>query len=364
MRFITGTSPRAAEGLTADVYQHIKRDFHLKTPFFALSPVPELLAGAWTALYESVLVEHRVNRRDKEAIVTAVSEINECQFCVEAHTVLGTAAGGEAEPALVEWARATRSPASPVIHKPPFSPEEGAEVIGTALVFHFINRVVTVFHGLHGMAPLLGPLGSPVGRLAALSARGRTRRRYEAGQSLHFLAAADLSEELGWARPVESIAAAWGRFEAAAERAAESVVSEPVAGSVQGAVGAWDGADPPLGKAWISEAIGELGREDQPVASLALLSALAPYRVEPSVVEEFRVHRPTDRELVATVGFGAFAAARRIGTWLTPEHALHPAQTPSARSGTAAQQTGQERALKKPPPHASALSAMRTAGSR
>jgi AhpD family alkylhydroperoxidase len=350
MRFITGTSPRAAEGLTADVYEHVNRDFGflkapgIDSPFVALSPVPELLAGAWTALYESVLVEHRVSRRDKEAIVTAISEINECQFCVEAHTVLGVAAGGEAEPALVEWARATRSPASPIVQNPPFSPEESAEVIGTALVFHFINRIVNVFHGLHGMAPLLGPLGSPVGRLTALYVRGTTRRRHTAGNSLHFLAASDPSKALGWAQPVESIAAAWGRFEAAAERAAEWVLSEPVAACVSGAVDAWDGADPPLGKAWIQEAIGDLQPEDQPVARLALLSALAPNRVERSVVEEFRVHRPTDRELVATVGFGAFAAARRIGTWLTPERAAAGAEPRGRDRALQHQQGRRERA--------------------
>lgn len=326
MRYIKATPPRAAQGLTADVYNQVERQFTgpalrapgLDSPFHALSPDPEVLAGTWIAVYESVLVEHRVSRRDKEAIVTAVSEINECQFCVEVHTVLGRAAGGDAEPSLVEWAKATRSPGSPILRKPPFSAEECAEIVATAVTFHFINRVVDVLHGPGGVAPLLGPLNNPIGRLVSLYSRGPTRQRREPGRSLRLLPDAAPSDDFGWARPIESIAAAWGRLEAAVDRSVAHVVSDRAAASVGGAMRAWDGAEPPLGKAWIEAPLADLAPADQAVARLALLSALAPHRVEDSVVDEFRVYHPTDRKLVAAVAFGAFAAARQIGTWLAP----------------------------------------------
>ena len=94
MRFIEAVGPREADGLVARVYGEVKRDFALlrdpdgNSPFLAHSPHPELLAGMWSVLYETVLVEGAVRRADKEAVAAAVSRSNDCPFCVEAHALL------------------------------------------------------------------------------------------------------------------------------------------------------------------------------------------------------------------------------------------------------------------------------------
>ena len=48
----------------------------------------ELTAGIWAMLYETVLIEGRVKRSLKEAIATSVSEINKCNYCVDAHSIM------------------------------------------------------------------------------------------------------------------------------------------------------------------------------------------------------------------------------------------------------------------------------------
>ena len=62
--------------------------------------------------------------------------------------------------------------------------------------------------------------------------------------------------------------------------------------------------------------IAALDGPDQPLAAFALLVALAPHQVDPSVVAAFREHRPADEDLVGAAGWAAFTAARRVGGWL------------------------------------------------
>ena len=57
IRHVQAVVPNAAEGLVARVYPQIKKEFGaLVEPFTLHSPSPELLAGAWGACRESLLV--------------------------------------------------------------------------------------------------------------------------------------------------------------------------------------------------------------------------------------------------------------------------------------------------------------------
>ena len=59
-----------------------------------------------------------------------------------------------------------------------------------------------------------------------------------------------------------------------------------------------------------------LTEADQPLAAFALLCALAPYQVDPSIVESFRAWRPADQDVIGAAGWAAFTAARRVCSWL------------------------------------------------
>jgi len=342
MRFIEAVRPRAADGLVAEVYGEVRHDFALlrdpagNSPFMVHSACPELLAGVWSVLYETVLVEGAVRRADKEAIATAVSRTNDCPFCAEGHALLSEVAGARGERSalisgaldripdqrrreLVAWAAATREPKSELLRRPPFGPREAPEVIGTALGFHYINRMVEVFQGHAGMS--VGPVSLRGASMVLVGqvARRAVRRERAAGRTLHMLPDAELPDDLRWASPSPAIASALARFVAAVQRGVEGALSPLERERVSSALADWDGADPPLHGDWLERAAHGLEPSSQAPARLALLTALAPYRVDDVAVEAFRRVRGGDRELVRAAAWSALAAARRIASWLVPQ---------------------------------------------
>ena len=88
IKYIQAIAPRHAEGLVEPVYAQIKRDFgKIVEPFLLHSPIPELLAGAWMVCRETELVGS-VPRYIKEAAAVAVSQQNQCPYCIDAHTIM------------------------------------------------------------------------------------------------------------------------------------------------------------------------------------------------------------------------------------------------------------------------------------
>ena len=163
-KYIQPVKPGSATGLVADVYGQIKEDFgKIAEPFLIHSPYPELLAGVWMVCRETELVGE-VPREIKEAVAAAVSKANQCPYCVDAHTIM-LSASGEKKTAqaisneqyesipdgkmrlIVEWALATNTPTSPTLRSPPFSRQEAPEIIGTAVFYHYMNRMAKVLLG-------------------------------------------------------------------------------------------------------------------------------------------------------------------------------------------------------------------------
>ncbi|MFD0276926.1 carboxymuconolactone decarboxylase family protein, partial [Kitasatospora sp. NPDC127111] len=188
------TNPVARESATgqvAAVYAQLETDFLLADgPLMSLSPAPEVLAGTWALLREAEIVG-TAPRADKEAVASAVSLANRCPFCTEAHALLAHGAGDHdlAEAArvgrtpddprhadLLAWAAATRSPGSPLLAEPPFPPARAPEFVGTALVTHFINRMVTSLLDEDALLPSALRRSRYVRRAAALAV-GRAARR-------------------------------------------------------------------------------------------------------------------------------------------------------------------------------------------
>jgi AhpD family alkylhydroperoxidase len=340
MRFIEPIGQGEATGLVAQTYDAVKT--HMggpavvrNGPFLAHSPDPELLAAFWNVAYETVLVDGRIPRADKHAIAAIVSKINECTFCVEVHSYLSGLEGEASETELLmsgrtegiadagrrqlaEWAAATRDPSSEAVRRPPFTPEEAPEAIGTAVAFHYTDRFVSFFHGSDGIDP-----GDTPFEVVASLTQAAVEREREPGSSLLSVTDGQLPEDLSWAASNPHMAAAFAGFVATVEAAGEAVLDESERACVGATIDAWDGSDPPLGSEWIDEAlIGLDPGSSQVRARLALIAALAPHRVEEATVEAFKRERPHDRELVDAVAWSASRAARRIGSWLGTREAV------------------------------------------
>ena len=87
---------------------------------------------------------------------------------------------------------------------------------------------------------------------------------------------------------------------------------------VEGFLAGWRGEDMPLDSAWLEEALGDLRGAERAAARLGLLTAVASYRVSAAEIEAFRRQWPGANDLLRVCAWGAFAATRRIGSWLRP----------------------------------------------
>lgn len=76
------------ESLTGRVLRKIKREFGAQVePFTLHLPVPELLAATWMVCRETLLAGK--GRRDgREMVAAAVSAINRCPYCEDAHSMM------------------------------------------------------------------------------------------------------------------------------------------------------------------------------------------------------------------------------------------------------------------------------------
>ena len=319
IRYVGAVGLRSARGLLSETYRQIRREFLLSTPFLAQSAAPEILAGFWCAFRES-LVAGPASRARREAIAEAVARVNQCPFCADVHSLMldGALLGNHADKgstrAMEEWALATRTPGSAIFKRPPFAENDAAQMIGTALVFHYLNRIVNVFLG---DSPLPAPSKRLLRRIAtSVFAKRIVKKKAEPGESLRLLPPVPIPSGLEWATGNPLVAGAFARFYAAVEKAGRETLPEEVRSLVESRLAAWNGEDPGLGGAWLDDAVSGLDAKPRTAARLVLLTALASYRVDAQAVAEFREHFPSDADLIAAVAWGSFAAMRRTEAWL------------------------------------------------
>ena len=323
-----------AMGLVAAVYTQVEEEFALVPPVTIHSPVPEILAGVWCVTREAYIVGHS-GRADREAVAAAVSRTNACPFCIEVHSAMlhatakhtlarqllddNAAGSGENSP-LVEWALATRNPNAAILAHAPFPPEAGPQILATAIVYHFINRMVNVFLDESPMpvkirsVALKNAVGRMMGRVA-----GRRLVAVDAppGRSLALLPDAALPPEFDWAQRNPAVAGALARFAPAVEDHGQRVLTASVRRLVEDRLAARDGEDSGLGLQWLDQIIASLdSAADQAAARLALLTALASYRVDETVVDEFKAYYPRETDLVAVTAWASFKAVQRLSTWV------------------------------------------------
>ncbi|MFD7641924.1 carboxymuconolactone decarboxylase [Kitasatospora sp. NPDC059795] len=325
VRHVGTVSFGAAAGDTARVYRELERDFGVLAPPVALhGPVPSLLAACWTVLRETMLAEGRAPRAAKEAVAAAVSAGNRCPFCITVHS--GMLDSLSARP--VSRRRPRSGPATEELTawvrdggKPPFPPELLPELAGTALCLQYLNRMVNIFLGPMPLPPnapaqALGPVLRVLVGLMRSSAGTTTAP----GTSLSLLPPAELPSDLDWAAADPRIADTLARAAAAVDRTAAEQLPGPVREPVAAAVARWDGADPGLGRAWLDEPLTALPPEQRPLAELALLTALASYRVDERVIAAARQAGADDRQILAACAWASLLAARRRVGQLLSDH--------------------------------------------
>lgn len=323
-RYTEPLPPRAATGRVAEVYAQLSRDFGIDKPvtFVVLSSAPEILAPAWALMRES-LIAGPGSRTGKELAALGVSLANKCPFCVDAHTMLLHATGDHAlaerlargeqpekeeHARVLEWGRRTRVPGGLGPEPYPFPREHAPGYLGTAFAFHFINRIVSALlteNLLPGNVQRFRAVRSLAGRTLART----VRRPARPGEALALLDHPDPGEAPAWAGGT-AVGIAYAALLKAAMTGA-GLLDADDHDLVEQTLQDWDGAHPPFALNGFPD------RRERPGARLALLAALAPYRITDEDVAAWRRPEHTDACLVRLVAYGAFVAVDRV------ESALH-----------------------------------------
>ncbi|MBO0783243.1 MAG: carboxymuconolactone decarboxylase family protein [Ktedonobacteraceae bacterium] len=335
IKYLSPLGRPATQSLVDQVYRQIAQEFGLiADPFRLHAPVPELLAGIWSVTREIGVARH-VPWPMKEAVAAAVSQSNACPYCVEIHAAVASVRTEQplaplltqgrtadiTDPSLravVTWALATRSPGSAPLLHPPFTEEQAPEIIGVAMVYHYLNRLVQVFlpDSLLPSVVRGGWSGSVAWRLVGRKLAGSRERERVAGASLPLVPAADLPSACAWAAPEPSISRALAGWAAVVEHAGMELLAQKVRTLVSDFLQGWQGEQMPLSRAWVNQVVAPLPEADQAAGRLALLAAVAPHQIDAAIIRAFRVQQEADTPLVGVVAWASFQAARRIVSWL------------------------------------------------
>lgn len=326
IRHVEAVAAGSAPDAVARVYRQCERDFGMIAPPVSLhSPAPGVLAAAWCMLRETLVATGKAGRDVKEAVAAGVSAGNACPFCVEVHgaTLSGLGRGGATAEsdgylaAVTAWARESGTRTGAAAKPRPFPAEQAAELIGVAVAFQYLNRMVNIFLGDTPLPPAV-PSGAHSGVLRVLGRfmGSAARRVVEPGDSLDLLPDAPLPADLRWAADDPAIAGAFARAAAAIDEAGARSVPPAVRELVLAELSEWDGERPALGGKLFEDKLSTLDPGLVPAARLALLTAFASHRVDADVVAAFRTGRPADAALIELTSWASLAAATTVGSWL------------------------------------------------
>ena len=332
IRWLPAPEIGRASGLAAAVYGQLDEEFMAVPPITLHHLNSRLMAGVWSACRESLVAGP--DRTMKELIAVAVSQSNRCPYCVQAHTSM--LLGADDRPALdavssdggandelanlAAWASATGRKSSLSATPPPFTKRQAPAFMATAILFHYINRMVNIFLD-EAMMPVVGKMpvvGEQAFRIFSSVTSGRVVRiDATPGAFLTEPPAMPLPEAFGWAADDPPVAGGLLRFADAIRQAADASVAPEVQTLVKRRVSEWEGEPPGIGKAWLEEAVLALPEKSRPQARLALLAAMASWSVDSGEIESCRQAGLDDRALLETAAFGAYLATERIAGWVS-----------------------------------------------
>jgi AhpD family alkylhydroperoxidase len=330
-RYVTPVSPKEAQGEIATLYQLFRQELGLIPEPLTLhaSSLP-LLFSFWGAFRAAVLVG-TASRGEKEAVAAAVSDSNHCAWCVDAHTTMLYATKNpdvaqtilhnrtrlqlpQNMRALLDWGYATGTPDAYILAHPPFPAEQAGEFLGTALIFQYLNRMVSILLS-ETFLPTTPWMRAAMRQLGGKKFSSAVQQKFTPAKLAGVYA---LSEELQWMEKWPTVAQAFSIWEATLADLGAQALPTPVRELVDEHVVGWDGRDLGLSRKWVEDAVASLTADQRPTGRVALLAALAPHQVDASLMQAYMDLQPDPGLVISGVAWASWRATRRIGTWLYP----------------------------------------------
>lgn len=320
---------REAKGKLKEIYKHIELNFGaLAEPFTIHSLNTELTVGVWSTLYETVLIENKVQRSLKEAIATSISEINKCNYCVDAHSMMifgmkkslqnniSTLKNCETEPKtkedkLIFWALQNLDFDNEIITKPPFSTEEAPEIIGTAVLFHYINRMVNIFAG---STPL--PTAKMKGLIINIAIKfifsKAIKKKKIKGESIKFIDKDINSDTFDWANSASEIKKAFEYFRYQSENKIDKILSHELVSLLKIQAINLNLLKPAFGNEKLENFLKMVKPNEKQIAEFCFLTMFEPHKIYENHIKTLK-QILNDAEIMKVAAFVSMLIAESIG---------------------------------------------------
>jgi len=320
---------KEAKGKLKEIYKHIELDFGVLAEPFALHSLnKELTAGVWAMLYETVLTDSKVRRSLKEAIATSISEINKCNYCVDAHSMMifgtekslqnniSTLKKAETEPKtkedkLIFWALQNLNFDSEIIINPPFSKEEAPEIIGTAVLFHYLNRMVNLFAG-DSPLPIKKMKGVLINIASKLVFAKAIKKNKIKGESLKFIDKDIDSNTFDWANPIPEIKKAFQYFKYQTNNKIDKILSPGLISLLKTQATNLNLLKPGFGNEKLVFFLKPVEPTGRQMAEFCFLTMFEPHKIYEKQINELK-QTLNDEEILNTAAFVSMLIAESIG---------------------------------------------------
>jgi len=337
VKYIKVIGLKESEGKVNRINVQIDRDFGLVGPMTLSTPSERVHAIRWATARESFVVENNVKRVTKEIIAAGVAQINKCPYCEDVHRTSISSAGNndaakaiingswkslknERTKAIIDWSINTRNPNASIIRNPPFSKIEAPEIIGTALVFHSTNRLVSIFLE---ESPLPGLLNNNLLKKVALKIASKTlfktmvTKKVNEGESLQFIHNYKIQKSFEWSKTIPSFSRALAAEKMLLYEIEKEIIPQKLVSLFKNKVKKWQGEEMPLGRSWLQILTNGLSEAEKPIANLIFLAAFEPYTITKTDIDAFRKIYPDDKDLVDVSFWAIQILTNRISEWLT-----------------------------------------------
>lgn len=337
VKYINIFGLKDSEGEIKKINLQINRDFGLVGPLTLSTPSLRIHAIRWATARESFVVESNIKRVTKEIVAAGIAQINKCPYCEDVHGTSISSTGDnetskaiangtweslkdERTKAIIEWSLNTRNPTAKIIKNPPFSIDEAPEIIGTALVFHSTNRLVSLFLE---ESPLPSFLSTKLMKKTALKIASKTlfksmvMKKASAGESLQFIQDYKIPKSVERSNAVPSFSKVLIAEEILLNEIEKEIIPQKIVALFKEKVNNWEGEEMPLGRGWLSELTNGLNKDEIPIANLIFLSAFSPHTIIKNDINKFRKINPTDKDLVEICFWSIQILTNKISDWLT-----------------------------------------------
>jgi len=332
MNYISYINEKQATKKLKEVYNHIKLNFGVVAePFTLHSLDTNLTAGVWILLYETVIISNKVERSLKEAIATCISEINKCTFCVDAHSIMifGTdkklidkiskIKNNEIELSsktdkIINWAFKSNEFDSKTNKTQAFSKNETEEILGTVILFNYINRMVAVFAQ---ETPLpVNFMKKQVQKIASkfIFKKAILKTKYK-GESLKFLTDKYKQKYTDKTENYSEIKIAFENFSSQIRTNIKDVISEELKLLLEEEAKKLYLLKDSFGNKNLLNFLQKVKSEDKQTAEFCFLIMFSPYKIYEKHIN-FLKQNYNDKEILYISSFCSFIIAENIGNEL------------------------------------------------